>query len=230
MKHVYITIVAVLLLSLPGNAWSKVHAKSGKLVTVNGQVRLDDTRNFTFKSLSVFVQSRQNTESSWKPLGSFTPTEKGQISIPLPSGSLVSIEITTSDPTVRRGAAKTDELDFYVMEFNRRVTVLNQELSIPLDPTEPVVWTADLQRGAAFSLCRPDGMKSGSVQFRRRLDRYEDAINLWSFSDSAPLQDAMIGGIVPGLWQVRILDADESERLLEQVDLRRGQISATKCE
>lgn len=72
----------------------------------------------------------------------------------------MSVEVTTSDPTVRRSASTTDELDFYAMQFNRRVAVLQQEIFVPNNAAGRVERTLELQRGPALSLCVPDGLKN----------------------------------------------------------------------
>jgi len=201
-----------------------------RLVNVKGQIHLDDTSRFTFKSLSVFVQYRRDKDQPWKAIGSITPDKDGRFVVPILAGSRVSVEVTTSDPTVRRSTGTTEPLEFYAMEFNRRVTVLQQEFMVPDDASESVEPTFELQRGAAFKVCFPNGLKSGAVHFRRQVERYEDGVNVWTFSDPTSTSEAILGGLVPGPWQVSIVDNNDAELVPQPVDLQRAQVSQMKCE
>lgn len=215
--------------------FSLVYGPSGgervqQSVTINGQVELDDAENFDFRRLSVFVQHRASKKHAWTIDGSVIPNEDGRFNFQVPAANWVSVEVTTTDPTVRYSSESTDDVGFYRFKNGSRETVMLREVYVSEDSPPQLAQTLELYRGAAFSVCIPNGMKSGSIQFHKQWQEYEKGILMASFADSENLRGAIIGGVAPGQWEVLYLDENDKIRSSQLLDLRRGQIMKVECQ
>ena len=143
------------------NNFSVSGQKIADTVSINGQIRLDDTENFDFKQLSVFTQHQPGK----------------------------------SHP-------------------------LKSEMEL----------TIQLYRGAAFSVCLPDGMTSGSIQFRPESGKRRNVMSVIEFSGSETVRESLMGGLSPGRWKVFYVDDNDQILKSQQLDLRRGQIFREKCQ
>jgi hypothetical protein len=101
MFVVYGSLLTILLTAfgLPSNFsvnWQKIVGS----VPINGQICLDDVKNFDFKRIGVFTNHRPGKYSAWEVDGSFIPDENGRFIISVPAGNWVSMRVMTADPTV----------------------------------------------------------------------------------------------------------------------------------
>lgn len=204
-------------------------SQQASLVVISWQVHLDDTTNFDFTRLSVSLQRRPGKPHAWTMVGSFTPDKDGRFVTSVPAGSWLSVDVTTLDPTVQRSIDTSDDVDFYEFEKNKPETIMRQEFYVPADSRERIERTLELHRGAAFSVCVPDGLKSGSIQFHRQSKPPEEGINVWSFSDSAAIRASIIGGVESGRWVVLYVGDNDVIFRSEEIDLRRGEVLHPKC-
>lgn len=204
-------------------------------VSINGQIRLDDAENFDFKRLSVFANHRTSKHRAGIEIGSFIPDENGRFVISVPAGSWVSIRVMTADPTIIDSDDAPDNpnhnegVGFYSLEREEKQIVLLKELYVPDDSPSQIELTIRLYRGAAFSVCLPDGMTSGSIQFHPVSGKRQNYASMASFSDSKTVRESLIGGLSPGLWEVFYIDDNDQILKSQQLDLRRGQIFREKC-
>lgn len=146
----------------------------------------------------MFVQHRQGKNHAWTTDGSFTPGEDGSFAIPVQAGNWVSLEVTTTDPTVRYSPKSADDVGFYRLNNGSRESVMLREFYVSDDSASQMEQTIELHRGAAFSVCIPEGMKSGSIQFHKQWKPFEKGILTASFADPENLRGALIGGLSPG--------------------------------
>jgi hypothetical protein len=205
-------------------------------ISINVQFRLDDAENFDFKRLSVFAQHRLGKHGVSVVDGTFIPDQSGRLAISVPVGSRVFMEVTTADPTIRHSADTSDtsdtdeEVGFYEFENGKEQTLLFKDFYLPEDSSSEMELTIQLYRGAAFSVCLPDGMTSGSIQFHQLSGKRRNDMSLVSFSDSRTVCESLIGGLNPGLWEVFYINDDDRILKSQQLDLRRGQIFHKKCQ
>lgn len=198
-------------------------------VVINWQVHVDDATNFDLARLSVSIQRRPGKYHAWTIVGLFIPDKDGRFVTSVPAGSWVSVKVTTSDPTVRRAIDTPDDVEFYELERNKSETIMLQEFYVPGDSPERIERTLEFRRGAAFSVCVPDGLKGGSIQFYRKSEAYEDKISVVSFIDSKTVCGSLIGGLEEGEWMVMYIDDNDVIFRSEEFDLRRGQVLHPKC-
>jgi len=205
-------------------------------VSVNGQIRLDDAENFDFKRLCLFTNHRPGKYYSWIVDGSFIPDEDGRFVISVPAGNWVSMTVTTADPTIidsddaPYNPDNNEGVGFYELEKEKKQTVLLKEFYVPDDSSSQIELTIQLYRGAAFSVCLPDGMTSGSIQFHQVSGKRQNDMSMVSFSDSKTVRESLIGGMNQGLWEVFYIDDNDRILKFQQLDLRRGQIFRVKCQ
>jgi hypothetical protein len=233
MRGLLITIL-IMVFGLPNN-FSVGGQKIADSVSINGQIRLDDPQNFDFKQLSVFTQHQPGKSHGLIVDGSFTPDENGRFVITVPAGSRVFMEVTTADPTIidsgetpdtpnRRGAS------FYSVKKGEEQTLLFKDFYVPDYSSSEMELTIQLYRGAAFSVCLPDGMTSGSIQFRPESGRQRNRMSVIEFSGSETVRESLVGGLSPGRWRVFYVDDNGQILKTQQLDLRRGQILREKCQ
>jgi hypothetical protein len=200
-----------------------------QLVVIDGRVYLDDVSEFNFDKLSVFIQHSKHKKGPWISIGPIALDEKGAFNASVPAGSWVTIDVNTSDPTVQLLRNPTDKFDFYSLRKNEKVMVFHQRFQAPNSSAEKMEWKVDLKRGAAFSICMFDTMKSGAIYFRNLDNKNEDGINMLSFTNLTELKDGLIGGLIPGNYEVMYIDDNDVKRMVQQIMLSRGEISDVKC-
>ena len=212
-----------------GSAVSRQQVVSS--VTIDGQVRLDNAANFDFRRLSMFIQHRLGKGHSWTIDGSVAPDESGRFVTTVPAGNWISIEVTTTDPTIRHGADApgNEGVGFYELEKKQKETVLLKEFYIPAGPSAEIEQTIELYRGAAFSTCIPPEMKSGSMQFYLQSEKHRYRTSVVDFAESDRLRESFIGGLAAGQWEVLYVDDNNQIRKSQQLDLRSGQTMDLKC-
>jgi hypothetical protein len=150
----------------------------------------------------------------------------------VPAGNWISIEVTTTDPTIRHAADApgNEDVGFYELEKKQKETVLLKEFYIPAGSSAEIEQTIELYRGAAFSVCVPQGMKSGSMQFYLQSEKYRYRTSVFDFADSERLRESFIGGLAEGQWEVLYVDDNNQIRKSQQLDLRSGQTIDLKCQ
>lgn len=210
--------------------------KIANSVSINVQFRLDDAENFDFKHLSVFIQHELVKNRASVVDGSFIPDGNGRFVISVPAGSKVFMEIRTADPTIINsddapGSPDNDRgVGFYELEKGGKHTLLFKDFYVPDDSSSEIELTIQLYRGAAFSVCLPDGMTSGSIQFRPESGRRRNRMSVCEFSGSETVSESLMGGLSPGRWKVVYVDDNDQILKSQQLDLRRGQILREKCQ
>jgi len=236
MSFIRGSLITILLvaLSLPNNS-SASGQKIADTVSINGQFRLDDAENFDFKRLSLFTNHRPGKDRAWVVDGSFIPDDNGRFVISVPAGNWISMVVKTADPTIIDADDAPDNpnqnegVGFYRSEKEEKQTVLLKEFNVPDVSPSQIELTIQLYRGAAFSVCLPGGMTSGSIQFHPVSGKRQNDMSMASFSDSKTVRESLIGGLNPGLWEVFYIDDDDRILKSQQLDLRRGQIFHEKC-
>lgn len=225
-RRVLISIVIATgsCLSLFTSVGLATSSQQASTVVINWQIRLNDTTNFDFTRLAVSLQSRPGKRHAWTILGSFTPDKKGRFVTSVPAGSWLSVDVSTSDPTVKLST----DFEFYKLEQNRTETIMWQELYVPTD-SEQVERSLELHRGAAFTVCIPDGLTSGSIQFYKATEAPEDKISVLSFTDDKTVFGSSIGGLRDGKWRVMYVGDNDVIFRSDDLNLKRGQILHQKC-
>lgn len=203
--------------------------QQASLVVISWQIHLDDATNFDFTRLSVSIQRRPGKYHAWSSVGSFVPNKEGRFVTTVPAGSYLSVDVVTSDPTVQRSTRTADDVEFYRLEKDKNETVMLEEFYVPGDSPERIERRLELQRGSAFSVCVPNGLKSGSIQLHRQSKPPKEGINVWSFSDSATIQDSVVAGLEPGPWRVLYVGDNDVIFRSEEFDLRRGEVLRPQC-
>jgi hypothetical protein len=230
-------LIAILLvaLSLPNNS-SASGQKIADTMSINVQFRLDDAENFDFKWLSVFTQHQPARSHGLIVDGAFIPDENGRFVINVLAGSRVFMEVTTADPTIINSDDASDNRDsdrgvgFYSVGKGENHTLLFKDFYVLDNSSSEMELTIRLYRGAAFWVCLPDGMTSGSIQFRPESGRRWDRMSVYEFSGSETVREEIIGGLSPGRWKVFYVDDNNQILKSQQLDLRRGQILREKCQ
>jgi hypothetical protein len=231
------SLIAILLVafSLPNNS-SASGQKIADTMSVNVQFRLDDAENFDFKQLSVFTQHRLGKHSVSVVDGRFIPDENGLFVISVPAGSRVSMQVMTADPTIIYPGDAPDTPDnnrgvgFYSFKKGEKQTLLFKEFYAPDDSSSQMELTIQLYRGAAFSVCLPNGMTGGSIMFHREPGKRRNNMSVYWFRDSKTVRESLMGGLSPGRWKVLYVDDNDQILKTQQLNLRRGQILREKCQ
>jgi hypothetical protein len=231
------SLIAILLMAfgLPFD-FSVSGLKIAATVSINGQFRLDDAENFDFKHLSVFTQHRLGKYGVSVEDGTFIPDENGRFVVTVPAGSRVFMQVTSADPTIIEpddapdNPNNNDGVGFYEMEKGKKHTLLFKDFNVPDDSSSEMELTIQLYRGAAFSVCLPDGMTSGSIQFRPEAGRRRNRMSVLEFSGSETVRESLMGGLSSGRWKVYYVDDNSQILKTQQLDLRRGQIIREKCQ
>ena len=198
-------------------------------MTINGRIYLDDANQFNFERLSLFIQHSKQQNGLWTPIAPVVPDEKGEFVISVPADSWLSINVDTTDPTIRFLRNPADEFDFYSLGQNEKVRVYYQRLYVPGSSANKMEWRIELKRGAGFSICMVDRMKGGAIFFRNLDDKREDEINMFSFADLTEQKGTLIGGLIPGDYEITYVDDNDVERMKQKVRLSRGRVSYVKC-
>ena len=227
-------IILLMAFGLPNN-FSVSGQKIADTVSITGQIRLDDAENFDFKQFSVFTQHQPGKSHPLIVDGSFIPDENGRFVITVPAGSRVFMEVTTADPTIIDSGDAPDILNnrgasYYSFKKGKEHTLLFKDFYVPDDSSSGIELTIQLYRGAAFSVCLPDGMTSGSIQFRPESGKRRNVMSVIEFSDSETVRESLVGGLSPGRWKVFYVDDNDQILKSQRLDLRRGQIFHVKCQ
>ena len=115
------------------------------------------------------LQRRVEKAQVWTDVGSFVPDNNGRFVSSVPSGSWLSMNVTSSDPTLRRSTNSLRDVGFYEIERSKTETIMLQEFFVPNNSPERIERTLDFHRGAAFSVCIPSGLKSGSIPVKEKV-------------------------------------------------------------
>src|SRR5262245_27614323 len=213
MRIMRASLITILLmaLGLPFDL-SVSGVKIAATVSINGQFRLDDADNFDFKHLSVFTQHRLGKYGVSVEDGTFIPDENGRFVVTVPAGSRVFMQVTTSDPTIidpddaPDNPNNNDGVGFYSFRNGKEHTLLFKDFYVTDDSSSEMELTIQLYRGAAFSVCLPDGRTSGSIQFRPASVRRQNRMSLHEFSGSETVRESLMGGLSSGRWKVFYVD------------------------
>jgi hypothetical protein len=157
-------------------------------------------------------------------LGSFTPDKTGRFVTSVPAGSWLSVDVSTSDPTVKLST----DFEFYALEQNSTETIMQQEFYVPTD-SDHVDRGLELRRGSAFTVCVPGGLKSGSIQFYKESEAHQRKISVITFIDEKTVFRSLIGGLRDGKWRVMYVGDNDVIFRSDEVDLKQGQILRQKC-
>jgi len=198
-------------------------------VTISWRIMIDDANEFNFKNLTVLVQHRVGKDQPWAPVGPLTtPDNEGRFIATVAAGEWVSVGIATADPTIRRVLDKPNALDNYTLGDKVRETVLDQEVYVKSGTPRTLEKVIQLQRGAAFTICVPPSVRSGSIQFYP-VPLASKKVNVISFSDSRDTSGEQVGGLMPGSWVAKYVDEKGSVVLSQDLNLVRGALLETGC-
>jgi hypothetical protein len=204
-------------------------SQQARLVAIDWRIHLDDATNFDFTRLTVSIQRRAGKYHPWIVVGSFVPDKTGRFTASVPAGSWVSIDVTTSDATVQRANNARDDVEFYELEAKKSESIMLEEFNVAGDSVERIERTLNFHRGAAFSVCVPNGLKRGSLLFYDKSTRSRDAISVWWFADSDSIRHSTVGGLHAGRWMVYYIGDDDAIFRSEELALRRGEVLRPKC-
>jgi len=217
-----------LILGTAGRLVSQTEDSSYQsLVTISWQIRLDNPQGFDFSDLSVLIQYHPSKELAWAPLPLIRPDSMGAFTSTIPRGNLVSLQIGASDPTLRDLTDRTDPFRPYQLGAIETHTVLRQDFYVAKDSPGAIHKVVQLRRGAAFRLCIPLPIKTGSIRYRLRGDKGTNAIFL--FTDSSAFADHTVAGLKPGNWTVEYVSDDDAVQLSQRFKLKQGQVLNAAC-
>jgi hypothetical protein len=232
MKRFLLAVPAWLALILGAERYLRSQTEDTdhqSLVTISWQIRLDNPQGFDFSNLGVLIQYQPAKGRAWIPLPMITPDSTGTFTSTLPKGNLISLEVGTSDPTIREVTDKTEPFRPYELGEIETHTVLHQEFHVPVESLGPIHKVVQLKRGAAFRLCIPLPIKTGRIIFRLRGDKSKRVNAIFLFKDSSNFHDHTVAGLTPGDWIVKYLDEDDAVRLSQEFKLREGEILDAAC-
>lgn len=214
----------ILFNSIPVSSFGQAAQMTLRLcLTVEGRT------DFDFRALSVFVQTREGPNSSWKQLGRFNANDRGIIEIPVIPSQWMSVTVETSNPTLRRSAAFDDELDFFELEERSKVTVYLDEFMVQKTGDIIMNYPIDLERAAAVSLCFPPSMKSGSFMFKRSDGPFSNGVGVAWYKTVGNSKRTIIGGLRSGDWDLYYINDEDETLLTETKTLHKGEIATFGC-
>ena len=82
-------------------------------VTITWRVQLDHSQGFDFSTLGALILYRQAKGRAWVSLPPVTADGTGAFTSTVPAGNWVSLEVDTSDPTIRDTTDRTDPFPSY---------------------------------------------------------------------------------------------------------------------
>lgn len=219
---------AVLLLLLSFPVTPDLRAQDQINTEVEYVLRIDNDRGFDFNQLHLFVQYQPRRGKAWKTIGSFVPNNLGRVPLKVPTGGTLSVQVLTSNPTVLGSGDTGERRAFFAVGKGGAEIIVRDEFRLPEDPRSEVR-VIELTRAAAFGPCVPAGTKKGSVYFKPAQQPAEEGLNIWQFSDSASVNESIIGGLTAGLWEVRYYDNSENLTGQQLLTLTEGEILKSSC-
>jgi hypothetical protein len=229
MKYgIFAVAVWGLLLSTVAVLPSQNGSAPASPVVLAWQIRVDDSTAFDFNSLKVDIQYRAGKYYAWNEIQLITPDRDGRFVTTLPSGNWVSIHVTTDDPTIAWETGQPKHPDSYTMREGVSPTVFREEIYVEPGPPRTVQKVLQLHRGAAFTLCIPPTMNSGLIRFYPH-SRTDKGVDFLSFSDPQGLKGAKVGGLMPSRLIVEFVNEGGVVVLLQELDLRRGELLNPEC-
>jgi hypothetical protein len=197
-------------------------------VVIAWQIQIDDPTSFDFSNLKVDIQFRFGKYHGWNELPLITPDSNGRFVTTIPAGQWVSVEVGTDDPTVSWETGKPKRPDSYEMREDIRQTVFRDEIYVKPGPARAIQRVLQLHRGAAFTICIPPSMNSGSIQYYLR-SKAAKGRNVISFTDPHVVMGNKVGGLMPGRWIVKYYDDRDAVILSQELDLHRGEVLNPAC-
>jgi hypothetical protein len=228
---VFISALVGVLLATVSTLPSQNDSAQTDLVVIAWQIRLDDPTAFDFSNLKVDIQYRLEKSDAWKELPLITPAGDGRFVTTTPAGTWVSLHVTTDDPTVSWETGEPKRPDSYTMDEGIPQTVFREEKYVEPGPARTLQRVLQFHRGAAFTICVPPSMKSGTIRYHLRSKGAKGG-NILTFSSPEHVMHVKVGGLMPGRWVVEFVDESDNKGavvLSQELDLRRGQLLNPQC-
>lgn len=211
-------ILFVLLIASPAISTAKIDS-----VTVNCQIYVDEMKQFQFEKIRVYVLQHANEDTAWEKVGSFTPNQAGLVTLSVPNGTRIYMEISTYDPTITQ-----ENSIFYSLEEGEFETICRREFYVDKNQPNTLNQRIDLKRSAAFSLCIPDKIINGGVYFQNLSQKSPLSIIKFFTRESVKRPD--VGGLTPGRYLISILeDKTNREVYKKQITIEIGKLSTAFC-
>ena len=142
----------------------------------------------------------------------------------------MSVQVGTADPTVFLDTGKPKGLADYTILEDLSETVLFEETYLRPGSARNLERVLQLYRGAAFTVCIPPSLTSGSIRFYPRSKPVQKWKHALLFTDPQHLMGAKVGGLVPGRWIVKYFDDKNVVVLSQELELHRGELLKTECQ
>jgi hypothetical protein len=229
--YVFVFALVGVLFATASTLPSQNNSGQTDLVVIAWQIRLDDPTAFDFSNLKVDIQYRFEKYGVWKELSLITPAGDGRFVTTTPAGTWVSVHVTTGDPTVSWETGEPKRSDSYTMDEGLPQTVFREEKYVEPGPARTLQRVLQFHRGAAFTICVPPSMKSGTIRYHLRSKGAKGG-NILTFSSPEDVMHVKVGGLMPGRWIVEFVDESDNKGavvLSQELDLRRGQLLNPQC-
>lgn len=197
-----------------------------KSVTVS--IELDRVEDIDFSQVSLRILGSSPHSIVWSELA-LQPLNMGRtIETSVNSEDRILVEVLTKDPTIRR-SGRRDSLDFYQLYPSQPMVVFQKEYDPSNVSQGGIELKVKLQRGAAFYPCLPFGLDSGRVLMKPLFKSFEAGFSTWEFSDRARFNNVIIGGLLPGTWEIQYYDRNETLVQSQILRLSVATKSSTGC-
>lgn len=175
--------------------------------------------------VGILIQFRKIGENTWNTVFSKEDNLDPSISLELPDDGVVSIQVTTVDPTI---IASDSKVEFFTLDVGQTHTMLHKQVKLASFSNEKIQIPIVLKRVSAIKLCIPNNFNSGSVQLVRPGNAEKRAL-VYSVSKSEFLKDHWFGGIEPGSWEVIYMDDNDNIFLRDQLLTIRSEVYPLQC-
>jgi len=200
---------------------NSLRAFEPQLMKVRLKVRLDDPRGLKFEKVYLQVCYRAGQEYTAACYNDVPSDSSGVVETRVPRGSLMSVTVSSYDPTVRHiGATSTDS---YSLTKASLAILGSVEFQIPNKAIEPIEKDIMLRRGAAFTVCPPENLEQGMLLFRRPSDK--DVLQTIWFRERSSLDGTVVGGLEAGEWLVSYVRDDGTKISSQRVTISRGEVA-----
>ena len=198
---------------------NSLRAFEPQLMKVRLKVLLDDPRGLKFEKVYLQVCYRAGQEYTAACYDAVPCDSSGVVEARVPRGSLMSVTVSSYDPTVRHIGA--DSTDSYSLTKACLEILGSVEFQIPNKAIEPIEKDIMLRRGAAFTVCPPEKLEQGMLLFRRPSDK--DVLHTIWFRERYSLEGTVVGGLEPGEWLVSYVRDDGTKISSQRVYINRGE-------
>ncbi|MGH9760147.1 MAG: hypothetical protein ACREDR_24990 [Blastocatellia bacterium] len=209
--------IALLLISPLARTYPR---RSGAAKSVVLKLAVDGEQPFYFDKLRVAVEFLPENSRQRVWTESLTPDRSGEVAISVPPGQVVTVSVSTYDPTILVFANKY--LKSYRVKEGQPYCVGTLEVDVPAGSSFPIVKVIPLVRTAALQVWVPPSLERGFLVLRRPSWRHT-AETLW-FSTADSVSGQVLGGLKAGTWILSYLDDRNREVWRSGIQLKTGEV------